>query len=88
MPIEQQSEKIRFPQMPLAMYREVAAHLRQVKGVETALLAQTAQQFEYQQSQVEGLWVCYRVPLEEKHKYLVEEILDYYAQRHGAWQRT
>lgn len=69
------------------MYREVAAHLRQVEGVGTALLTRTSRQFEYQQSQVEGLWVCYPVPLEEKHKHLVEEILDYYAQHYGTWQR-
>jgi hypothetical protein len=31
----QQKQTIIYPQMPLAIYRELASHLQQVQGVET-----------------------------------------------------
>jgi len=41
------------------VYREIAAHLRQVEGVETGLYPSQAEQFDYNQSQVGGLWIQY-----------------------------
>jgi len=43
--INSQTGNSRPPGLPLAVYREVAAHLQQVEGVETGLLPQTAQRF-------------------------------------------
>ena len=50
-------EKIEFPGLPLAVYREIAAHIRQVLGVEVGLIPQTSSEFDYNQSQISGLWI-------------------------------
>jgi hypothetical protein len=47
----QQKQTIIYPRMPLAIYRELASHLEQVQGVETHLIPQQFQQFDYHQSQ-------------------------------------
>jgi hypothetical protein len=74
------------PQMPLAVYREVAAHLRQVEGVEAELLPQTAAQFEYRQSQVGGLTIAYHPTAPTESRRRVEQILAYYGDRYAPWQ--
>lgn len=70
--------EIRFPNLPLAMYKEIAAHLRQVDGVETGLSPQTSQQFDYNQSQVDGLWIEYAPTVGLESRELVDQILAYY----------
>lgn len=50
---------IQCPGLPLAVYREIAAHLRQVDGVETGLIPQSSSTFDYRESQVGGLWLQY-----------------------------
>jgi hypothetical protein len=84
---EMQQEQICCPGLPLAVYREVAAHLRQVGGVQVRLMSQTSSQFDYGQSQIEALWVSYPADLGDRDRDRFEVILDYYAQRHGPWQR-
>ncbi|MDY6786191.1 MAG: hypothetical protein SW833_27200 [Cyanobacteriota bacterium] len=84
---ERQQEKISCEGMSLAVYREVAAHLRSVEGVQVDLMAQTSSQFDYKQSQVEMLRVSYPSDLGDRDRALFEAILDYYAQHHGSWQR-
>ncbi|NJL01493.1 MAG: hypothetical protein HC838_15895 [Spirulinaceae cyanobacterium RM2_2_10] len=76
-------ERCHCPRLPLAVYREVAAHLRQVAGVEVELLTQTSSQFDYLASQIEALQLSYPTAVRDR----LNAILDYYAQRHGAWQR-
>jgi hypothetical protein len=72
------------PQLPLAVYLEVAAHLRQVVGIEVELLPQTAPEFDYLQSQVAGLSIdCRAVTTADQSQ--VVEILNYYERRYGAW---
>ncbi|NJL86326.1 MAG: hypothetical protein HC886_10675 [Leptolyngbyaceae cyanobacterium SM1_1_3] len=78
--------QLRCPQLPLAVYREVAAHLRQLDRVETGLLPQTSQKFDYLQSQVGGLWIRYPAESAETFQAQVEEILGYYGDRYGAWE--
>lgn len=46
-----------IPRLPLAVYREIAAHLQAIDGVRTGLLPQTSREFDYLQSQVGGLWI-------------------------------
>jgi hypothetical protein len=46
---------VKNDRLPLAIYREVAAHLAQVPGVTAACLPQTALEFSYTLSQVGGL---------------------------------
>jgi hypothetical protein len=86
---------VRCAGLPLAVYREVAAHLSQVDGVKTGLIAQSSPQFDYQQSQVESLWVEVsevsaqgRSPKEIcLSRSQVDRILAYYGDRYGAWEK-
>jgi hypothetical protein len=79
------------PQLPLAVYREVAAHLRQVAGVDTSLIMRSLdhdpqEKFDYYQSQVAAIEISYVEDIPETNKLMVSEILDYYAQRYASWQ--
>jgi hypothetical protein len=74
------------PHLPLAVYREVAAHLRQVTGVEVGLLPQRSTQFDYAQSQVGGLWIRYTAEADAAAQRRIEQILAYYAARYGDWE--
>lgn len=73
--------ELEFLNMPLAVYREVAAHLRQVEGISVGLLPQTASEFDYTQSQVGGLWLEEVSPSPGRGKRL-GEILAYYGDRY------
>ncbi|MBE9166517.1 hypothetical protein IQ238_02840 [Pleurocapsales cyanobacterium LEGE 06147] len=94
--------KIRYqiasPGLPLAVYREVAAHLRQISGISAGLIPQPMsndedseikerQQFDYGKSQVGGLWLEYCKDIDEASKQRLDEILDYYGQRYRPWER-
>ena len=76
--------EIQFPGLPLAVYREIAAHLRQVEGVETGLYPTQSEQFDYNQSQVGGLWIQYSQTAGEESREQVDQILAYYQDRYGA----
>jgi hypothetical protein len=76
--------QVQFSQMPLAVYREVAAHLSQVLGVEVTLLPQQSQQFDYLQSQVSGLQFQYTEQAEASAEAKVNQILAYYSDRYGS----
>lgn len=71
------------PQVPLAVYQEVAAHLRQVDGVDAGLIPQQSTNFDYDSSQVGGLWIQLGIEVDRER---VEQILAYYSDRYGAWQ--
>lgn len=73
------------PGLPLAVYREVAAHLRQVDGVETALIEQSSERFDYAQSQVGSLSIYYPPHADAQLRERVDRILAYYGDRYGAW---
>ncbi|MFH7024261.1 MAG: hypothetical protein ACHBN1_02360 [Heteroscytonema crispum UTEX LB 1556] len=76
-------EKIEFAQLPLAVYREIAAHLRQVEGVEVNLIPQTCQQFDYNKSQIAGLWIEYSPNSNLQSRQRVEQILAFYQNRYS-----
>lgn len=78
--------QIRCPGLPLAVYREIAAHLRQVSGVDAGLVSQTAVSFDYNQSQVGGLWIQYADPSDAVSRERVNQILAYYQNRYGDWE--
>ena len=84
--IKQLRYQIRFTGLPLAVYREVAAHLRQVKGVEAGLIPQISQQFDYNESQVGGLWIQYADASDLQGRERVNQILAYYQNRYGNWE--
>ncbi len=75
-------EKIEFAGLPLAVYREIAAHLRQVEGVEVDLIPQSSQQFDYNQSQVGGLSLSSRANSSLESRQRVNQILAYYQNRY------
>lgn len=80
------SSQLCCPTLPLAVYREVAAHLRQVSGVDAGLLPQTSTSFDYTLSQVGGLWISYGSAADEQSRHRVEQVLAYYGDRYGAWE--
>jgi hypothetical protein len=69
-----------LPTMPLAVYREMAAHLRQVEGVAADLLPQTTPGFDYDRSQIGGLW--YELSDDAAVQARVDQILTYYRDRY------
>ena len=78
------------PQLPLGVYREIAAHIRQVEGVDASLilrstLSDRSESFDYYQSQVAALQITYAEGGDNARQQ-VEEILEYYAQRYSPWQ--
>jgi len=75
--------EIQFPGLPLAVYREIAAHLRQVEGVETGLYPTPSQQFDYNQSQVGALWIQYSQAIALESRERVDQILAYYQNHYG-----
>jgi hypothetical protein len=77
--------QVYWPKMPLAVYREVAAHLRQV-GVEVELLPQTAVCFDYELSQVGGLQITGTDAVDAASQTRLLEILHYYRARFGEWR--
>jgi len=74
---DNQLKYVQFPGLPLMVYREIAAHLRQVEGVETGLYPSQAEQFDYkvvgacdqysqtagEESRERGLRFCYQESL-------------------------
>ncbi|NWF58560.1 MAG: hypothetical protein HXY43_04425 [Fischerella sp.] len=76
-------EKIEFPGLPLAVYREIAAHLQQVEGVEVSLIPQSSPQFDYNQSQISGLWISLAANSSSLSRQRVEQILAYYRTRYS-----
>jgi hypothetical protein len=78
-----QAEQFYYANLPLAVYRELAAHLRQVDGVEAELLPQASQTFDYQESQVGGVKLSYQPEANTAARQRVQQILDYYSQRYG-----
>lgn len=86
MAIEQLRYQIRYPGLPLAVYREIAAHLRQVQGVDAGLLPQDQHQFDYNESQAGGLWLCQADASDAVGRERVHQILTYYQNRYGVWE--
>jgi hypothetical protein len=78
--------RIRLAHLPLAVYREVAAHLCQVEGVKTELLPQQSQQFDYSLSQIDSLWIYLPDDADALCHEQVQRILAYYSDRYGAWE--
>ena len=73
--------------LPLAVYREVAAHLRQVQGVCVDLEPQRSPSFDYHQSQIGAMVITYPENFAAGDRQKIEKILAFYAERHGEWQQ-
>jgi predicted metalloprotease with PDZ domain len=78
---------VTISQLPLAIYRELAAHLQQVDGVTTEVIMRSEksgkQVFDYQESQVESLRVEYPQKLKLDSQERIEEIIEYYSHRYS-----
>ena len=78
------------PQLPLAVYREVAAHLRQIIEVDAGLITKPLQSdresFDYDASQIESLWIEYSLDLSQADRQRIQAILDYYGKRYQPWK--
>ena len=79
------------PQLPLAVYREIAAHLRQVEGIDAKLIIRSidhdpTEKFDYAQSQVSALQIISEADLTDWAQQQANRILDYYAQVYAPWQ--
>ncbi|MDC0832655.1 hypothetical protein POG22_06470 [Geitlerinema sp. CS-897] len=72
--------------LPLTVYREVVAHLRQIDGVDAGLLPQTATDFDYYRSQIGGLWIETATEADATCRSTLERVLAYYGDRFGPWQ--
>jgi hypothetical protein len=78
-------ERLCWPKLPLAVYREIAAHLQQVEGVTVTLLPQQSTQFDYELSQVGGLQISVAGD-SDSTRTKISNILQYYRSRFGDWQ--
>ncbi|MEM6447297.1 MAG: hypothetical protein AAFY57_05280 [Cyanobacteria bacterium J06642_2] len=72
---------VRYDDLPLAVYREIAAHLRCIPGVEAELEANDSTSFRYGDSQIGALIVTRSAEASESR---LVQVLDYY----GLWQRS
>ncbi|MGF1576127.1 MAG: hypothetical protein ACFCU9_09350 [Cyanophyceae cyanobacterium] len=81
MPQDPTQYAVRFPGMPLATYREVAAHLRSLSGVTVELEWNTAATFEYTDSQIGSM----RLTLAEVAD---PDRLRTILQHYGSWQES
>lgn len=75
--------EVKFSGLSLAVYKEIAAHLRQVEGVQTGLYPMASQQFDYNQSQVGALWIQYSQTITLENRERVDQILTYYQNCYG-----
>ncbi|WP_413175417.1 hypothetical protein [Anabaena azotica] len=80
--MEQIHKEIEFPNLPLSVYQEIAAHLCQVEGVEVDLMPQTSCEFDYNQSQVGGLSISWTANTNEER---LKQILAYYQKRYSSF---
>ena len=88
---KQNQRQLTCPKLPLGVYREIAAHIRQVEGVDASLIWRSTQSdrsesFDYYQSQVAALQITYGENIADDARQRIEEILEYYAQRYSPWQ--
>lgn len=81
---------LKIERLPLAVYREAAAHLKQLESIDVAFIPQTSTEFDYLQSQVGGLQLTPQLsstPADGLVSDRLVEILQHYAQRFGPWTK-
>ena len=72
--------------LPLAVYREIAAHLRQFEGVTVSFLTPVNRGFSYTESQLGGLEIMGANLLTDQDQSRLDQLLDYYADRYDQWE--
>ena len=81
------AERVVREDLPLAVYREVAAHLQQIPQVEVKLEPRRSPTFNYFHSQIGAMEIRYPADLPQGDRQKIDNILDFYSQRYGPWQR-
>ncbi|OKH18235.1 hypothetical protein NIES208_06530 [[Limnothrix rosea] IAM M-220] len=82
------AEKLILKGLSLAVYREVAAHLRQIVGLEVELEPQRSPAFDYHQSQIGAMIIRYPETFTAEKLQIITDILTFYGDRHGQqWSR-
>lgn len=76
-------EKIVFAGLPFAVYREIVAHLGSLEGIKVELIPQLSQEFDYNQSQISGLWIEEAPNSNPQTRQWAKQILAYYQQRYS-----
>lgn len=74
---------IRNPQIPLAVYRELAAHLQQIAGVKVEFLTPIDRAFSYTESQLDGVEISGVDRLADEDLIRMNIILSYYTDRYN-----
>jgi hypothetical protein len=72
-------------QVPLAVYREIAAHLRQIEGITVSFLTSVDRGFSYTESQLGGLEIMGANLLTDSDRIRLDRLLNYYADRYNQW---
>jgi hypothetical protein len=73
-------------QLPLAVYREVAAHLQQIEGITVEFLTPIDRAFNYTESQLGGLKITGIDRLTDRNRHNFDQILTYYSNRYAPWE--
>jgi hypothetical protein len=76
--IENKKQYFYNDRLPLAVYREIAAHLESVSGVKTGTIAQDYPEFDYSKSQLKGIWIETEELLNPEDQQQIQQILAYY----------
>ena len=69
------------PQIPLAVYREFAAHLQQIEGIKVSFLAPIDRSFSYTESQLGGIEIFGTDLLSDADRRRLDRIVEYYVSR-------
>ena len=77
---------IRNPTLPLAIYRELTAHLHQIDGLEITDISQESTKFDYSLSQISGLIISVSESVSSDEKAKIQKILTFYGNKYGEWQ--
>jgi hypothetical protein len=78
--------KIHNHQLPLAVDREVAAHLQQIEGITVSFLTPNDRKFSYTESQLGGLEITGGNLLTDSAKMRIDSLLKYYANCYHHWE--
>lgn len=92
-PIPPKNYRITAYKLPLAIFLEIAAHLRQIEGIDAGVVFQSIDndrnesKFDYDRSQVKYLWIEQKSELDSNSLSRLEKILDYYARFDRTWEK-
>jgi hypothetical protein len=71
------------PHIPVAVYREFAAHLQQIEGIRVTFLTPIDRSFSYTESQLGGIEISGVDLLPDRDRRRLDQIVEYYADRFG-----